>query len=87
MRIARHPGALWRRTFDRTVVLPPGSDEPLHLAGTAEQIWLLLEAPESVEGLTRVLAAVFGTVPASIEDDVATFVETSIRHGAMQIRG
>ena len=52
----RVPGALWRRTLDGALVLPPGADEPFALTPTAAAVWESLAEPRDADALVDELA-------------------------------
>jgi Coenzyme PQQ synthesis protein D (PqqD) len=60
----------WRRSLDAVVCLPPGSSEPVTLAGTAPELWYLLERPCSLDGLASELARRHGIDAETIAHDV-----------------
>ncbi len=70
----RHPRALWRRSSDRIIVLPPDQAEPLLLEGTGAVIWELLAEPTDEHHLVDLLAEATGTDHAIIRPEVAAFL-------------
>jgi Coenzyme PQQ synthesis protein D (PqqD) len=60
----------WRRSLDAVVCLPPGSSEPVTLAGTAPEVWDLLERPRSLEELASELAGRHGIDAETVANDV-----------------
>lgn len=66
----RRPAVLWRRSLDAVLVLPPGADEPLTLAGTGAALWDLLEEPASTDELVVALADGYGVELATVEVDL-----------------
>lgn len=71
----RHPRALWRRSSDRVIVLPPGQSDLLLLEGTGAVIWELLGEPTDEHQLVDLLTRATGTDRAVITPEVATFLE------------
>lgn len=65
---------LWRRSADRVVLLCPGHDEPVALAGTGAAIWSALETPRSERELVRELATRYGTAEARVDQDLPAFL-------------
>jgi len=70
----RHPRALWRRSSDRVIVLPPGQSDLLLLEGTGAVIWELLADPTDEHDLVALLAEATGTDRAIIAPEVAAFL-------------
>ncbi|MFO7777285.1 MAG: PqqD family protein [Nitriliruptoraceae bacterium] len=71
----RHPRALWRRSSDRVIVLPPGQSDLLLLEGTGTLIWELLEQPTSEHDLVDLLAGATTADRDVIAPEVAAFLE------------
>ena len=70
----RHPRALWRRSSDRVIVLPPGQSDLLLLEGTGAVIWELLEDPTDEHELVELLTRATGTDRDIIAPEVAAFL-------------
>lgn len=51
MRYARHPGVLWRSTSAGPLLLPPHTDDLVHLTGAGAVVWELLDEPATEETL------------------------------------
>ena len=80
---------LWRRSFDRVVVLPEGAGEPLLLEGSAAAIWLLLEQPAPVGELLEALGqhdAPGGRAPDLAAQEVQSFLRQLEQAGALERR-
>lgn len=71
----RHPRALWRRSSDRIVVLPPDQAASLLLEGTGTLIWELLEQPTSEHDLVDLLAGATTADRDVIAPEVVAFLE------------
>ena len=78
----RHPAALWRRTLDGVVVLPPEGDEPLHVSGPGHAIWQLLAEPATLDELTADVAALFRCPAADVRGDVERVLRSFVEAGA-----
>jgi hypothetical protein len=70
----RHPQAVWRRSSDRIVVLPPDHEDPLLLEGTGHVIWELLAEPIEEARLTDLLAQATSEDPADIAPQIRSFL-------------
>jgi len=64
------PEVLWRRVPDGFMLLGAGHDDPLLLSGTGADLWELLGAGSTFEGLIGELAGRYGTDPSRISSDV-----------------
>ena len=79
----RNPALLWRRTFDRVVVLVPGTDDCVMLAGTGTNLWDCFAQPRSIDEAADVLADAFSAPPAVVREDVAPAVEALVADGVL----
>lgn len=52
---ARHPRALWRVTLDAVVVLPPGAEAAVVVAGVGPAVWASTRDPRTLDELTHAL--------------------------------
>ena len=68
----RGPAVLWRRSLDAVLVLSPGVDDPLTLAGAGTGLWDLLAAPTSTDDLVDALAAQYDVDRRTVEIDVVS---------------
>jgi hypothetical protein len=83
--LSREPAALWRRTFDATLVLPPGRSDLLVLEGSGAVIWNLLESPLDEDELaTRLLEFYDEADRDRVVRDVKPFVQRLLEHGALR---
>ncbi|MGH3371757.1 MAG: PqqD family protein [Nocardioidaceae bacterium] len=78
---------LWRRTYDRVVLLLPGSGEFVTLKGTGCDLWAALEAPGSLGELAERLAEAYGAPVAQIAADIAPVIDELGRCGAVAVTG
>lgn len=79
----RHPRALWRRSFDRVLILPDGRDDLLLLEGVGAAIWQLLERPATTEDLVEPLAAHYGQDPDVVGHELGAFLAELAATGAV----
>ncbi len=77
----RRPHLLWRRSLDAVLVLAPGLDEPIALAGTGPELWGLLAEPRTTDDLVSILAAAHDTEPAVVAADIVATLEQLERLG------
>jgi len=75
---------LWRRSLEAALVLSPGIDEPLTLAGTGVDLWDLLAQPTSTDDLVAALAARYGAEPSVVEVDVMPVLSALESIGAIE---
>lgn len=78
----RDPRTLWRRSGDRIVVAPSGTDSVL-LEGTAGITWRLLEEPMEHTELLALLGGLFEADPDTIETEVEAFLVQLVDIGAV----
>ena len=71
----RRPDVPWRRSLDAVLCLPPGSSEPVTLAGSGPEVWDLLERPCSLDELASELARRHGIDPRTVARDVRPVLE------------
>jgi Coenzyme PQQ synthesis protein D (PqqD) len=74
---------LWRKTFDRVVVLVPGSDRFLTLSGTGVDLWDSLAEPRSLDAISAELADRYRTASAAVERDVRPALDALVTDGAV----
>jgi hypothetical protein len=77
---------LWRRSFERLVLLAPGCDEPLVLEGTGRLVWELLDEPQRASVLHPALAELFERDVADIDREVTPFLAELCAAGALVAR-
>jgi hypothetical protein len=83
----RAPGAVWRRSSDRTLVLCPGHDEPLVLSGAGQAIWELLDEPIGEDDLLATLSDATDADPDQVAADVRAFLTRLADEGAAAHEG
>lgn len=79
----RSPTGLWRRTFDRVVVLCPGTDDCLVLGGTGTALWDCFDKVRSLKDVSDELAETFGADAALVHDDLAPVTEALLAKGVL----
>lgn len=80
----RGPAVFWRRSLDAALVLSPGVDEPLTLAGTGADLWDLLAQPTSTDDLVAALATRYGAEPSVVAVDVVPVLAELEAIGAIE---
>jgi hypothetical protein len=79
----RRADVLWRRTYDRIIILVPASGEMVTLQATARDLWMALEAPASLRELAERLASIYEASSERIAADIAPALEELSRRGAV----
>jgi hypothetical protein len=72
--VSRSPEVVFERVDDRVLVLDPGGSY-VRLNATGSELWTVLDAPTSVEGLADHLVSTRQVDPARAGRDVLEFVE------------
>ena len=80
----RHPRVLWRRSGQRRVVLPPGSDEVLVLAGRGVVVWDLLSRPMSEPALVATMSDAAHLERGEAAAELVPFLEDLHRDGVLR---
>lgn len=80
---ARSPDVLSRRGAQRTVLLPPGRQDPLFVSGAGVAVWELLDPPVTVDELVRQLSDVYGMDADTVEASIAPLLEELLAAGAV----
>lgn len=83
LRLERDTATLARNTLCGVLILPPGTDEPLHLMDTAALLWDVLSESMTLGQLVDDLAAAFHIAPERVLDDISPAVSELIRCGAI----
>jgi hypothetical protein len=78
---------LWRRTYDRVIILVPASGELVTLQATARDLWAALDEPGSVGELAERLAALYDAPLEQIASDIEPVLEELGRRGALDVSG
>ena len=81
----RGPGVLWRRSLDAVLVLGPGADGPLTLAGTGTELWDRLAVPTTREDLVGALAARHEADRTVVEADLAPVLAELANLGVLEV--
>ena len=66
------------------VVLAPGAEEPVTIAGSGGVVWDLLARPRTTEELVRELSQRFSTDPATLAEDLAGLLDQLAAAGALE---
>jgi hypothetical protein len=77
---------LWRRSFERIVLLAPERDEPLVLEGTGRLVWELLDEPRPGSALNATLSELFHRDVDEVDREVAPFLAELRAAGALVVR-
>ena len=85
--VYRRGDVLWRRTYDRVVVLVPATREFVTLQATGCDLWAALEQPGSLEEVARRLAAAYGAPVEQIAADVGPVLDELEHRGAVVVTG
>ena len=80
----RQPGATWRYSLGGVVVLAPGAEDPVTIAGSGGAVWELLARPRSTEELARELSERFSTDPANLTEDLGALLGRLAAAGALE---
>lgn len=83
--VYRRANVLWRRTYDRVVMLVPDSGEFLALQATGCDLWAALEDPGSLGEIAKRLVAVYGAPVEQVISDIAPVVEELRRRGVLVV--
>ena len=81
----RNPEVLSRRHADGVLLLCPGAESPLFLAGSAPVVWALLERPASLDQLAGDLAEVYGRPTGDLVADLKPLLENLMIVGALSV--
>jgi hypothetical protein len=82
----RDDRVLWRRSFERIVLLAPGREEPLVLEGTGRLVWELLDEPQRASVLHTALAELFARDVTDVDREVTPFLAELCAAGALVAR-
>lgn len=82
-RYSRRPEILWRRTFDRVVILVPSTDEVVDLGESGVGIWDLLGEPMTPAELAGDLAVEYAAEAQDIVSDVTSVLEDLVALGVL----
>ena len=83
--VYRRGDVLWRRTYDRVLILMPASGEIVTLQATACDLWAALEEPGSLREVAKRLAVLYDAPLEQIVSDVAPVLEELGRRSAVAV--
>ena len=78
----RAPGALWRRSGDRRILMGTSTEDVLVVEGAGVPIWDALEQPASEDDLVAELSDCFGVRAEEVRGEVASFL-TELRSAGL----
>ena len=81
----RRGDVLWRRTYDRVVIVLPRSGEFFTLQATGCDLWAALEEPGSIRDLAARLAANYAIPVEEIANDIAPVIDELEHCGALVV--
>jgi hypothetical protein len=81
----RRAEVLWRRSLDAVVLLPPGSDDVVTVAGTGADVWDLLDTWRTVDGLVALLAQRYQGDPGAVAADLEVLLGDLAGFGAVEV--
>ncbi len=84
-RVERATGTLWRRVLDGVLVLPPGSDELLHITAPGDVVWHLLAEAVTVGDLAEALADFYEVPVPVVRSDIEPVLTALVASGAIRI--
>lgn len=84
MVLARSPSVLWRRMQGAVLLLRPGEQEVVELAGSGVALWEALETPRTDDDLVGELARRYGTDVATVGPDTMAAVEDLLDRGVLR---
>lgn len=79
----RSPLALWRRTTDGVVLLPPTSSTPIGLRGSGALLWDIFDEPSSLLEAAELLHEVVGVGVDDLLEDIAPAVRELVTGGVL----
>lgn len=79
----RREGTGWRDSLNGLVLMPPGADEPVTVAGSGSAVWSLLDRPRSLAELVRDLAERFDADPTTVREDLEPLLDRLATLGAL----
>jgi hypothetical protein len=83
--VYRRAEVLWRRTYDRVVILVPGSGELVALQASAAHLWERLEQPGSLRELAEQLATIYDASAEQIVSDMEPVLDELRRRGVVAV--
>jgi len=85
IRYRRAPGAPFRYLDDDVIVAPPGTDTFESLAGTAADVWSLLDAPRTLDDLVVVMTQAYSANADQLKTDISALLERLMAAGSIRI--
>jgi hypothetical protein len=82
----REEAVLWRRLGSGIIILPPGSDAPLLMSGSAGALWRLLAEPVGLPAAIERLALEFGAPVDEVGTSVARLLHQLLELGAVRVK-
>ncbi|GEM_PF-4800624 len=82
----REEAVLWRGLGTGVVILPPGSDTPSLLSGSAAAVWRLLAEPVDLPAVVDRLALEFGAPEHEVGPGIARLLQQLVKLGAVKAR-
>ena len=83
--VYRRGDVLWRRTYDRVVILLPGSREFLTLRASGCDLWSVLAEPGSLPEIANRLAESYSAPAEKIAVDIAPVIRELSQCGAVAV--
>jgi hypothetical protein len=83
--VYRRGDVLWRRTYDRVVILLPDSREFLTLRASGCDLWGVLSEPGSLPELASRLAQTYSAPAEDIAVDIAPVIRELSQCGAVAV--
>ncbi len=80
----RRPDVAWRGSLDALVLLAPGQDEPVTVAGSAVAVWNHLERPVTTGQLADGLATELHADPEQVARDLGPLLAELVELGAIE---
>lgn len=82
-RYQRAEAALWRRSADAVVVLPPGTGEAFTLRGSGSALWDVLAQASTVHEAAGALGAMFERPAETIALEIEPVLQELVRRKAV----
>ena len=79
----RREGTGWRESLNGLVLMPPGADEPVTVAGSGSAVWNLLDRPRDLEELVSDLVERFDADPTTVRADLGPLLDHLVTLGAL----
>lgn len=79
--LIRSPNTLSRVVGSETLLTAPGREDVVSLAGTAGEVWRLLETPQTFSSLVEALSRAYRGAPETIASDVERLLSQFLDQG------